>query len=448
MAASKKCRRRALLVLHNLHVFSVPTRAVSVNVTIDDQFGDNTTGSLYPTYLPNDGTWHVGSPSEDCDSCKIKPSTLDISQIHDHTWHDATHTPGLTPAQIIVNFTGTAVYVYNIVPNFLPNNTATFANISFTLDGSNVGSFLRPPDPSTEVIQYNQPIHSSTGLENVPHTLVMTAGGDTKSLILFDYVVYTTESNVTSTTFTASTSTPLTSRTIVSSTMTTSESTLAAASTPSTAKPVGVIIGGVLGGLALILIAGVAGLLFLRRRKAQGHARRERSEQIPSHHDDPQLEAYREPHGLSEDSGNRYRDSHPPLIQHTSGVHVSSNPGSGYEFGGRLWPAGPNPLTRPSAHMRRETESSATSPGTTATRTSKRREVLAQRIDLLQREMSMLSSPRSARAGSEVSSGGGNSTALRALEEEVSRLRIAFASVSTQLEEQSRDTEHLPAYEE
>ncbi|EJF62036.1 hypothetical protein DICSQDRAFT_37999, partial [Dichomitus squalens LYAD-421 SS1] len=159
-------------------------------VTIDDQFGDNTTGFI-PVYLPNDGTWHVGSPSEDCDSCKIKPSTLDISQIHDHTWHDATHTPGLTPAQIIVNFTGTAVYVYNIVPNSLPNSTTTFVNISFTLDGSDAGSFVRHPDPKTEVIQYNQLVYSKNGLENVPHTLVMTSGGDPKCLVLFDYLLYT-----------------------------------------------------------------------------------------------------------------------------------------------------------------------------------------------------------------------------------------------------------------
>ncbi|EJF62029.1 hypothetical protein DICSQDRAFT_43438, partial [Dichomitus squalens LYAD-421 SS1] len=160
------------------------------NVTIDDQLGDNTTGFI-PVYLPNDGTWHAGSPSEDCDSCKITLAILDVHRIHNHTWHDATHTPGLTPAQIIVNFTGTAVYVHNIVPKFLPNNTATFANISFTVDGADIGSFLHTPDLSTEVIQYNQLVHSITGLSNGPHTLVMTADGDTESLVLFDYVLYT-----------------------------------------------------------------------------------------------------------------------------------------------------------------------------------------------------------------------------------------------------------------
>ncbi|TBU46054.1 hypothetical protein BD309DRAFT_663085 [Dichomitus squalens] len=338
-----------------------------MNVTIDDQLGDNTTGFI-PVYLPNDGTWHAGSPSEDCDSCKITLATLDVHRIHNHTWHNATHTPGLTPAQIIVNFTGTAVYVYNIVPNFLPNNTATFANISFTVDGADTGSFLHTPHLTTEVIQYNQLVHSITGLSNGPHTLVTTADGDTESLILCDYVLYTTESNDT-----ATKSTPSTQSSIASSAMTTSGST---SSTPSMAIPAGAIIGVVLGGIALVLIAGVAALLLLRRRKAQKHAGRKRSEPIFPYHDGSRTEAYCGAHGLG-------GGAHPAMLQPTGGISVSSNPASRFQFGGGLGPADPNAFIRPSTSPRGETESPATAPGLTGTRISKRREVLAQRIDLL-----------------------------------------------------------------
>ena len=110
-----------------------------MNVTVDDQLGDRTTG-LLPEYLPNDGTWHVGSQTEDCPTCKIKPSTLDLSQIHEQTWHDATHSPPLTPATVTVHFNGSAVYVFNILPNTL-FNTTTFVNITFTIDGEDAGIF-------------------------------------------------------------------------------------------------------------------------------------------------------------------------------------------------------------------------------------------------------------------------------------------------------------------
>ena len=56
-----------------------------VNITVDDQLGDPSTG-LAPEYSPKVGSWHLGSPSEDCPSCSILPSMLDLTQIHDETW--------------------------------------------------------------------------------------------------------------------------------------------------------------------------------------------------------------------------------------------------------------------------------------------------------------------------------------------------------------------------
>ena len=92
--------------------------AASVNITVDDTFG-NSTYSIFPTYLPDDGTWHAGTPTEQCDTCKIKPSELDADQMLDQTWHHGTCNNDV-PIQMEVTFTGTAVYVYNVVLNTLP----------------------------------------------------------------------------------------------------------------------------------------------------------------------------------------------------------------------------------------------------------------------------------------------------------------------------------------
>ena len=67
---------------------------------------------------------------------------------------------------------------------------------------------------------------------------------------------------------------------------------------------------------------------------------------------------------------------------------------------------------------------------------------------MLQRQMASLSSLGGGSVGTETSAGSGTQTALRALEDEVSRLRSELASVSVRLEGRGRKPEPLPAYEE
>ncbi len=89
-----------------------------------------------------------------------------------------------------MRFNGTAVYVYNVLANQVPF-ADTLTNLTFALDGHQVGTFVHEPT-SSAFFDYNIPVHTSESLDDMEHTLVIQAVGDTTpSLILFDYVVYT-----------------------------------------------------------------------------------------------------------------------------------------------------------------------------------------------------------------------------------------------------------------
>ena len=101
-----------------------------------------------------------------------------------------------------MRFTGTAVYVYGIIANTVPDVPTIVhgMNMTFSLDGALVGTFVHQPSTST-TYEYNYTLFSSVNLANTEHTLVVqTAGDNASSLILFDYAVYTfdDEASVTS----------------------------------------------------------------------------------------------------------------------------------------------------------------------------------------------------------------------------------------------------------
>ncbi|KAI1791561.1 hypothetical protein LXA43DRAFT_1010776 [Ganoderma leucocontextum] len=162
------------------HLIIPPAAAVSVNITVDDTFGNS----------DSTDSWHIGSPTEQCNVCAIKPSQFDTSQILDQSWHHATYYVG-TPIQVQVTFRGTAVYVYNVIPNYL-KGAHTVVNLSFSIDGQTVGQFTHTPDSSSTIL-YNHLVYSNTGLSDSVHTLVMSVLENDQSLIIFDYLVYTTE---------------------------------------------------------------------------------------------------------------------------------------------------------------------------------------------------------------------------------------------------------------
>ena len=173
--------------------------AILVNRTIDDQFGDPTTGT-YPTYSPADG-WQPGAG---CSVCAVRP---DVFKAFDGTWRDTTYHPGDAPRTVTVTFSGTlyfvrtrsvlywsyagnAVYAFFITSPLLAGWITTATYLNFTLDNELSGSFNFVPDGSETYI-YNHSVFSKTNLSNSQHTLVMSTGGSQPGVLEFDYVIYT-----------------------------------------------------------------------------------------------------------------------------------------------------------------------------------------------------------------------------------------------------------------
>ncbi|KIL61091.1 hypothetical protein M378DRAFT_13761 [Amanita muscaria Koide BX008] len=178
------------------------------------------------------------------------------------------------------------------------------ALVNITLDGQHAGSFSHDPDLTTQDLIYNAPIFSQSNLANAPHELVIATNDyPISTFINFDWAIYSghthpsqSTSSSTSSTTTATTNSLSTSRTSSSTpTNSTSSTTLNghtpasqstsssisstgfpsttnSSSTVSTPSPtptpqnssskIGIIVGGTLGGLAVIILV----LLFLVRR--------------------------------------------------------------------------------------------------------------------------------------------------------------------------------------
>lgn len=101
-------------------------------------------------------------------------------------WPYLTHDP---PGNITVQFSGTAVYVYNVLRDV--QDKSFLANITFILDGIWVGSYKQPEGLGSLQYSYNQLVYANKGLSIGDHELVVV--GD-KSLLMFDYIEYTLES--------------------------------------------------------------------------------------------------------------------------------------------------------------------------------------------------------------------------------------------------------------
>ncbi|KAI0673886.1 hypothetical protein C8Q78DRAFT_658019 [Trametes maxima] len=190
-----QCYARRFLRIYGLILYTarfLPVAlAISVNHTIDDQTGDSVTGALPDYEPPNvEDNWFQGNL---CVHCNMLPNkVIDVSKTFNGTWHDTTYHPGTLERSVAASFTGTAVYVFFIVPNTVPFTT-TLTNLSFSLDDASAGQpFIHIPDSSSD-ISYQVPVFTATNLANTKHTVKVSTGGPNATLMLFDYMIYTAE---------------------------------------------------------------------------------------------------------------------------------------------------------------------------------------------------------------------------------------------------------------
>ncbi|KAI5117138.1 hypothetical protein M0805_008257 [Coniferiporia weirii] len=228
------------------------SRGVVVNVTVDDQFGDERTNAL-PQFTSSG--WSQGST---CTGCAVKPN---VSQAYLGTWHDATLDAGEAGERTFsVGFTGMAVYAFFIVPDTIPNPGITIlANMSITLDGEFVGNFVRSPTNQTDFL-YNFTGYVNESLADAAHQISFSANAQvSSSLILFDYLVYTTNIDDT---LSSSGSGQFPAPTL-------DKNSTPSSPPPSSIKhpvPVGAVIGGALGGVAFCVLLAILLCYFRRRR--------------------------------------------------------------------------------------------------------------------------------------------------------------------------------------
>ncbi|KAJ7483814.1 hypothetical protein B0H11DRAFT_1914677 [Mycena galericulata] len=227
--------RPSLLAIHALSWHVQTCISTVSNRTIDDFYGDSVTG-VVPSYDPS-GVWNA-------------------VVVFDDTWHDTTSLNATDPPSVTIQFTGTAIYLFGIVPNTVPF-ADTIVDLTFVLDGAFLGSYTHTPDTSTTIL-YSVLMLSSSGLSNKTHTLL----AQTAALFIFDYAIYTFDDGV------SENSTTISSAGITPSSTTSSASASSNQTGTKGAKshfPVAVVVGSICGAAAGALL--VFALLWCRRRR-------------------------------------------------------------------------------------------------------------------------------------------------------------------------------------
>ena len=87
--------------------------------------------------------------------------------------------------------TGSAVYAFFITAPIIPgvNSSLIETHLNITLDGNLSGSFDSIPNGTD--YGYNQLVYGNASLNYGSHTLVISSGGPSRSVLEFDYVIYT-----------------------------------------------------------------------------------------------------------------------------------------------------------------------------------------------------------------------------------------------------------------
>ncbi|KAL5528883.1 hypothetical protein ACEPAG_4857 [Sanghuangporus baumii] len=280
-----------------------------INVTIDDQFGDPTTGQIVQ-YNPS-GAWQ---PGQSCEACTAKPQP--INNAYNGTWTDGTFFPegtgmnGLS-GQIIsasVPFIGTAVYVQAILTGSItsPDGNSDF---TFYIDNVTSGVFQRAPN-GDNAYHFGQTIFSKTGLSDSLHTITIESGrAGNKSLVLLDSIIYTKQ---------------------VQQNSTSNPDNSSSSQSGSSSSNIGIIIGPVVGG---VIVAGaILVLLFFLRRRRQGQRVRILLDSPPMEYVSPARAGSTSNPGLNNDASHIdpfITNSNTPYTHsNSSGFYAASNHGA------------------------------------------------------------------------------------------------------------------------
>ncbi|KAI0752048.1 hypothetical protein C8Q74DRAFT_1211435 [Fomes fomentarius] len=95
------------------------------------------------------------------------------------------------PVSAQLNFTGSAVYVYALIPlgTAPANSTPRFMNLTFLLDSHPSGTYQHIGTASASGFLPSELVFGQAGLAEAPHSLTIQIGPD--SVLLLDYIVYT-----------------------------------------------------------------------------------------------------------------------------------------------------------------------------------------------------------------------------------------------------------------
>ncbi|KAK0245497.1 hypothetical protein EDD85DRAFT_943924 [Armillaria nabsnona] len=245
---------RLLLCSLSLTLFFSSALATLVNVTVDDQHGDPITQDTI-SYTPADA-WDVNSLP--CNSCSTQ---VDASKAWNETWHVGKFSNKSTSVlEASYPFSGTAVYV-NCILALTAEHPTGRSDMTFFIDGVQVGTYSSEPDSSDPGYDYNVTVFAHERLSSGRHIIQIQSGhiGGSASLILLDSIIYSHDDDDQSTP-SAPVATP--------SSAPNSSAALANTSPSATRSK---IIGGVLGTLGGALVIGLACYAYLRWRRKSCH---------------------------------------------------------------------------------------------------------------------------------------------------------------------------------
>ncbi|KAH6912766.1 hypothetical protein BKA70DRAFT_1059680, partial [Coprinopsis sp. MPI-PUGE-AT-0042] len=213
------------------------TRCIAklVNATIDDAYGD-TRGGAGIDYTPA-SAWRDGRLP--CTSCLAQPNS---ALLYNRTWHDSTFTRNSQnealnniPTVATAHFSGTGIYVYCALARPDDAGFTTRSDMTFYIDGKEVGTFKQEP-PGGDGFDYDALVYKNTELPPGDHEFILQNGraDAPASLVLLDRIVYTYDDG---------------------------------SSAGGSRSNIGAIVGGALGGVAVLCLIGVGTAIFLMKRR-------------------------------------------------------------------------------------------------------------------------------------------------------------------------------------